>query len=145
MKLGKLIENMKAFNVAEVAAESLGRHTTDMEKQQKEQLLQGLDSSDSSLMRYKSARYAEMKNDMNPRAGIFNPDLKLTGATHDSIRISIQGDKISVSVNDRYGLEEKYKTGTSNPFLLSPSSRRTLIQKFIKVTSISICKQKLFK
>ena len=138
MKLESLLSNLQ-----QVASQSISEHTDVMADMNRDQLMEGVDSSGTAMQKYKSTAYAEFKNDMNSRAGIFNPDLKLTGATHSSIVFQVQGDKIVNKVNDSYGLEEKYKTPNSNPFLLTQQSKKELIRTLLQKTFVIKCKQQL--
>ena len=130
-------------NLIQTASEAANEHTQEMADLNREQLIQGKDSSGTSMRRYASPAYADLKNTMNPSAGLFNPDLKLTGATHASIRFQVINGTIKNLVNDQYGLEEKYSTPNSNPFLLTKESkvelnttlRKTFIEKCKKILS----------
>jgi hypothetical protein len=91
---------------------------------------------------YRSTSYARMKQGMNGEAGLFNPDLKLTGAFHRGIAMELQGDAIMVESSDGkagelesryggtiYGLNEKnqqqYNEQEFLPVLLSQIEKQT--------------------
>lgn len=77
---------------------------------QKDQLFDGFNSSGHRLQAYKSPKYAQKKNNMNPAPGYGNPDLKLTGAFYNSIRADLDNTGLVVSASDEKApsLEEKY-------------------------------------
>ena len=130
-------------NLIQTASEAANEHTQEMADLNREQLMQGKDSSGMAMEHYKSPFYAEYKYEKNPLPGKFNPDLKDTGATHASIRFQVINGTIKNLVNDQYGLEEKYSTPNSNPFLLTKESkvelnvslRKTFIDKCKKILS----------
>lgn len=58
------------------------------EEQNRKQLTAGFDKQGARLRRYRSPKYARVKNAVNPLPGLGNPDLKVTGAFHRGIHIA---------------------------------------------------------
>jgi hypothetical protein len=143
--VNQMLSRLQSLNVGSLASSSLSAHTEDMADAQREQLMQGRDSLDMTLRQYRSPTYAQMKNAMNSRPGLGNPDLFLTGATHRSISFEVAGQSIKTNVNDIHGLEEKYSTGMSNPFLLSPKTKKELKDEHLQSTFIQQTKEILFQ
>jgi hypothetical protein len=82
-------------------------------EQQREQLERGLTADGETIRpRYQNAGYARMKQAMNSKPGLGNPDLKLTGSFHRQIFIDPRVDSgvIVVGSTDEKAedLEEKY-------------------------------------
>jgi len=140
-----MLSRLQSLNVASLASSSLSAHTEDMADAQREQLMDGFDSSGETMEMYKSVLYAEYKHDKNKRPGIFNPDLKDTGATHASISFEVAGQSVRTNVNDVHGLEEKYKKADANPFLLSKKTKQQLKEEHLQSTFIQQTKEILFQ
>ncbi len=140
MTVNEKLRRLQQVNVLTLASQALKVHESDMADLTREQLMEGRDSSDMALSRYRSASYAQFKHEMNPAPGIFNPDLYLTGATHRSIKVSVTTDTIKVNLSDVHGLEEKYSTGKSNPFLMGKMTKTKLKQLYLQSTFVNIVK-----
>jgi hypothetical protein len=140
-----MLSRLQSLNVGSLASSSISAHTEDMADAQREQLMQGRDSLDMALRQYRSPAYAQMKNAMNSRPGLGNPDLKDTGATHASISFEVAGQSVRTNVNDVHGLEEKYKKADANPFLLSKKTKQQLKDEHLQSTFIQQTKEILFQ
>lgn len=61
---------------------------------------------------YKRQTYAEMKESMNPKPGLGNPDLFLTGEFYNSLQFNINKSQMTFTVNSKDDkatkLEKKY-------------------------------------
>jgi hypothetical protein len=67
----------------------------------KEQLYkEGEDSTGKKLRKYRSKKYARVKNQMNPAPGLGNPDLFVTGSFHESIFSAVKQGKIIFDADD---------------------------------------------
>ena len=140
MTVTEKLRRLQQVNVRLLASQALKLNEDVIADLTREQLIEGRDSLDMALRRYASLEYAKLKQSMNPKPGLGNPDLYLTGATHRSIKIVVTADTIKVNLNDVHGLEEKYKTGMSNPFLLGKMSKTKLVQNYLQRSWIETVK-----
>jgi len=143
MNLKTLNQKLQSLNVLTIASETLSEHTGEMADELRSQLYAGRDNLDQSLRQYRSSEYAQMKHGMNPLPGLGNPDLYLTGATHRSIRMAVNGQMVVTLVTDIHDLEKRYSHGSINPFLLGSISKKKLKQTYLQKSSITKVKQHL--
>jgi hypothetical protein len=143
MRLNEMLSKLQSLNIAEVSVATLNQESLKLADELREQLLEGRDNLDGALRKYRNAAYAQMKNAMNSRAGLGNPDLKLTGATHRSITIVANGNNLQTKLNDIHGLEDKYSEGMINPFILSPKSKAKAKKDYLQKAFIYNIKQRL--
>lgn len=64
------------------------------------QLFAGRDSKDGNLVQYRSDSYAKFKNNLNPKPGFGNPDLKLTGEFYQGFFADTSKFPVIFSSND---------------------------------------------
>jgi|GEM_PF-2370246 len=109
----------------------------------RQQLEQGLTSTGGRFRPYRSDSYAGFKHDKNPFPGLYNPDLKLTGAFHSGIEVIITDDNLTIKSTDPKapGLEESY--GEANIYGLTPDSKRRYISQELWPAFISKVKSYL--
>lgn len=143
MRLSEMHQRLLNLNILEISVATLNQESLKLADELREQLLDGRDNLDGALRKYRSSEYAQMKNAMNSRAGLGNPDLKLTGATHRSITIEANGNNLTTKLNDIHGLEDKYSTGMINPFILSPKSKTKAKKDYLQKAFITNIKEKL--
>jgi hypothetical protein len=98
-------------NLKSIAENSVDETKPDYIESQKDQLIQGSNSSGGTFRKYRNAVYAKRKNQMNPLPGYGNPDLKLTGDFYSGIYAKVEGGKIVIGSNDSkaQALEANYK------------------------------------
>ena len=131
--ISNMIERIQRLNIKEVAVISLQENTKNMADMNRQQLMEGVGSDGEPLNpSYAWESYARQKNQMNSLPGLGNPDLKLTGKTHDSITYTVEGEMIKSKLNDVYGLEAKYTTALSSPFRLSKDFKALLIRHWLR-------------
>lgn len=111
MTISSLAENFRKLNTDKVIDESFRETTDSFEKLQKDQLKAGkTNKGDTIRPRYRSPKYARVKNEMNPLPGIGVPDLFLTGKFYSGIDAEPGRDVIDIISKDSKGpeLENKY-------------------------------------
>ncbi len=97
-----------------------------------EQMLDGVNTEDSPIGEYHSKGYALTKNELNPKAGFGNVDLKLTGDFQDRMYLIANNGEYEVNSSDEktnkligqygdeiFGLTDKNKEKTYE--LIHPS------------------------
>jgi len=141
MRLNQIIQKLQNLNVEAIAIQALEMNTEQMENLNREQLLMGLNSGDEQLNpTYASMSYASMKQQMNSTPGLGNPDLKLTGAFHNSIKYQVMGNSVVSSADDPNGLESKYTDSFGTPLMLGSMAKHELKELHLK-KSVKICLQ----
>jgi hypothetical protein len=78
-------------------------------KYNREQMMDGYDSTDEEIGGYASYEYEQMKQELNPFAN-GRVDLKLTGAFHKAMNAKVNGNVLTIDSTDskRNKLVEKY-------------------------------------
>ena len=106
----QLRERIRSMDIDVISQNSIEETKDEIVKKQKEQLLQGLNAKGEKIGRYRSNKYARAKNQMNPLPGLGVPDLKLTGAFHAGINVTINTETFKTESTDSKGpdLEAKY-------------------------------------
>lgn len=137
--IADLIDNLTRINLEKLAKDSLKENTDFMADLNREQLEEGLKKDDTKMQKYSWLSYARQKNEMNPKPGLGNPDLKLTGEFHKSIKYSV-GDNINIMANDKHGLEQKYGTEI---FGLGKNKKKKLIDEKLQRTAVRKLKEQL--
>lgn len=87
-----MFRRIESLNIKQVATDALEDTASVIAEKNREQLEEGFDSNRENLLPYRSKVYAGMKNQMNPKPGYGNPDLKLTGAFYRGIRAEVNDD-----------------------------------------------------
>lgn len=85
----------------------LNRNTDKIESYITEELSKGIDADGEKIGNrkpYKSPKYAEFKNRINPLPGRGNPDLKLKGDFYEGIKVETRGQELIAEGTD-------FKTG----------------------------------
>ena len=131
MTLQEKLRRLQQVNVRQLASQALKLNEDVIADLTREQLIEGKDSAGRFMRTYRSLSYARMKQSMNPKPGLGNPDLYLTGATHSSIKINVTADTMKVNLNDVHGLESKYSRQGSSPFLMNVQTKTKLKDQYL--------------
>ncbi len=70
-----------------------------------------MNAKGEKIGKYRSSKYARVKNEMNPLAGLGNVDLKLTGAFHAGIKVTVNAETFTTESIDKKGPDLKAKYG----------------------------------
>lgn len=113
--MGNTLELYNALVELDIETESVNsviNTDKEMADLNREQFEAGVSSEGKKISpKYRSKAYAELKNEMNPSAGMWNPDLILTGAFIQSISVeNITKDGFTIEASDSKSeqLSEKY-------------------------------------
>lgn len=104
--INDVIENLSSFNVREQAACVIKKNTGAMVLLNLSQLFSGEDVNGYHFHEYAPFKtetgeeYSEVKNKMNPRPGLGNPDLKFTGNFYRGIYAEVRGNDIIMDSRD---------------------------------------------
>ena len=79
--------NELATKLGIIAVNVLDDMKSEVVNLQREQMMDGRNKLGEEIGTYRSIVYADMKHRMNPRPGNGVPDLRLTGAFHDGIKL----------------------------------------------------------
>lgn len=104
-------DRIQAFDINKVLMDVFMEQKAVVIDKNLDQLQYGFDSNGNRLKKYSQSDYAEYKNDLNPKAGFWNPDLKLTGQFWQSLYLEdTGGTKYEIKSDDSKAskLEEKY-------------------------------------
>jgi hypothetical protein len=99
------------LNLPELIEQTMEDTKTAYVGAQQQQMLHGLTSNGEQIGRYRSAKYAAAKAQLNPLAGEGNVDLRLTGAFFEGMFLDVRGsDAFAVDSTDEKSpqLQEKY-------------------------------------
>ena len=112
-KMATIADIRKRFNaldLIEEAGAAIDQTRDQLIEKQKDQLLHGFNSKGERIGKYKSAKYARVKNQMNPLAGLGNVDLKVKGDYHGGLFVDVRTDSYVVESGDEKSgdLEKKY-------------------------------------
>lgn len=95
-----LYKRVKALRSDEVIQQTLEEKKEDYLDENRKQLYEGFDREGNRLRKYRSAKYARVKNQMNPRPGLGNPDFYVTGAFYRNRTVTVQGGELITNLND---------------------------------------------
>lgn len=95
-----MMQNIKSVKLFDIAVDAIDKTAEVMVDLNIEQLKKGYDSRGHRFHSYRSRRYAQMKNQMNPDPGMWHPDLILTGAFISSFSVKLQGTSIHFKASD---------------------------------------------
>jgi len=105
----EMIRKLEAYNLVGEVVEILNADKKILEQANAEQWRKGKRASGAPIGKYKSGKYAFMKNQMNPEAGAGQVDLILTKKTVNSITTDITTDSIVFKLNsDEWNLKQRY-------------------------------------
>jgi hypothetical protein len=135
-KLLQFISKLETLSAESVAEQSLTESTGRITEAQRQQLEEGTTSSGGTLRKYRSPAYARMKNQMNPRPGQGNPDLKLTGAFYRGITATVSGGKVIIKSSDDKALSLEASYGKDQIFGLNPQTKKEFIDVTLRPLSI---------
>lgn len=105
-----MAQRLKALDISQVAEVATDITSPAISQLNREQLEEGFDSNGERLNKYRNPIYARKKAAMNPKPGLGNPDLKLTGSFYRGIRADVEDGQIHVYSTDSKDPElvEKY-------------------------------------
>jgi hypothetical protein len=114
-------KRVSSINIDLIIDDSFIETTDDLLEINKDQLLHGMTNTGEKITPvYFRDEYAAEKNQMNSLPGYGTPDLKLTGAFHNEIRIDYKTGVLSSHSNDEKAdeLEFRYQNiyGLGGPF-----------------------------
>jgi len=116
MNVLETIAALESLNVRQLAREAVEKNFRGMVSLNKTQLHEGHATSGRPFPKYapfeveEGKEYADFKEELNPRPGWGNPDLKLTGAFYRAIFADLEGDNIIMDSTDEKSewLQEHY-------------------------------------
>lgn len=129
-----------------LAIQVLKEHTAEIEDAVREQHLAGESTAaqDEPLGIYRNPLYARMKHMMNSAAGYGVVDLELTGAFHDSIRVTVTRSGVTITASDPKTKEllEKYGDDILN---LNAERRQQFIDDILRPYYAERVREKLLQ
>ena len=108
---GEILEELEQLDIDALVRESVEEVSTEYIKKNLDQLYEGLNSEGQKILpRYRSNKYARVKNEMNSAPGLGTPDLFLTGAFYAGSKARLEGDDIVEESSVEYSkdLENRY-------------------------------------
>ena len=146
MTIAELNRRLNSVDVNKLADEALKENETEVLDANREQLQDGQRNDTSKITpRYKSTWYATKKNDMNPLAGIFTPDLKKTGDFYKGFFVKLLGgNKYTITSSDSktQGLTDKYQPSI---FGLNTRNTQDVGEQYVQPAFVKRLKLYLFK
>ena len=140
--LEQLKSKFKSIDFGKLIEDSVVATKGDLIEYQRGQMLHGLNSSGSTIGKYRSKDYARRKANMNPVAGYGNVDLKLTGEFQRNLNVRFfarsfflfSTDSKMKKLTEKYGdviwgLSPSYTLEYSNLYIADQMNAR--IKKFI--------------
>lgn len=134
-----MIGRIRTLNVKEVSYESVVESKDEITDIQREQMYKGLNAEGKKIGRYRNAKYARVKNEMNPLPGIGIPDLKLTGAFYSGFTTDVTPESFSTFSTDEKNSELIVKY---DPFGLDKESESEYADK-LRPVLVKNVKEKL--
>lgn len=139
--ISTLRERLSSINVSEEAETAIDESSDVIVREQKDQLLHGERADGDKIGRYRSNKYARVKNEMNPLPGLGYMDWRVTGTLHNEIFIDVRpqtfildsADEKTSSLIDRFG----------DPFGLTLESRIIVIKEKLRPVLVTNIKKKL--
>ena len=106
----QLLNRVKSFNAIAAAGRAMRESQEAILDINREQLQHGINADNEPVGFYRSISYALDKNRRNPLAGYGVVDLKDTGAFYKSFKLTIVGNKWTITATDvkAISLEAKY-------------------------------------
>lgn len=95
-----LIRRIEQANVEQALHDAFQQNAQAIEDKNREQLFEGYDRNGKRLKPYRRAKYARVKNEMNPLPGLGNPDFKVTGAFYRGVHVTVEGQVIKTNLSD---------------------------------------------
>lgn len=106
----EIFEGLENLDIKAIAGEAIDETREKLMNLQRDQLLHGLRADGKLIGKYRNNKYARVKNQMNPLAGLGNVDLKLTGAVHNELFVDVRDNEYIIDSADSKmaDLVEKY-------------------------------------
>ena len=118
--VNQLRSRLTALNVKDVSFRSVEETKEVITEIQRQQMFQGLNAEGKKIGRYRSNKYARVKNEMNPLPGLGIPDLKLTGAFYAKMETDVTPEVFKSFSTDEKNAE---LTAKYDPFGLNKESK----------------------
>ena len=141
MDIDALIKNLQAVDMNEVIQLSVALTVKDLERIQRDQMLEGEDSKGEIIGKYKSKEYAKAKHILNPRPGLGNMDFKLKGDFQKLIYSTL--DKSGVILNSTDKKNARLLTINKNVFGLNLVHAQFYSAEFLADKANEIIKKQL--
>lgn len=137
-----MIKRLKSLDISEVAEVATDATSPAISQLNREQLEEGFDSNGERLRKYRNPIYARKKAAMNPKPGLGNPDLKLTGRFYRGIRADVEDGQIHVYSTDSKDpdLVEKYG---SDIYGLGPVKGQEYVDNHLQPSFQGLIREKL--
>lgn len=106
-----LLRKLQGFDPDKAVDDALQENTDYYGVLQRKQLIEGKNSSGGEIRpAYASDYYSRMKNRLNSKPGLGNPDLKLTGDRNEAMTVTLDSDSLKLDSDVEYNkyLEERY-------------------------------------
>lgn len=111
MTVRALYEKISALNIEQAAIESVTETKENLSDENRKQLIAGFNRRGERLRPYRSAKYARVKNQMNPLPGLGNPDFKVTGQFQRGIKTEVNGTSIVTASTDGKAMKLEIRDG----------------------------------
>jgi hypothetical protein len=98
----------------------------------KDQLEEGLSSTGNNFSQYASYDYAIRKNQLNPKPGFGNPDLKLEGSYYRGMKSIVENGKLKVTSTDEKATKLEKKYSADEIYGLNTENKNEFVQKKLK-------------
>lgn len=107
--IDQLITNVQQLNFITIIEESIDQTKEQYKELQRDQMLSG-EGKNGKIGKYQSKSYASKKEQINPKPGFGNVDLKLTGSFQNEIFVDVRTNSVVVDSADAKSgkLIEKY-------------------------------------
>jgi len=108
--LNSMIQATNRLNLEDILLKSMEQNTETYLSQQKEQMSFAVNAKGQTIGKYRSASYAQKKNQMNPDAGFGNVDLRLTGSFYAGMEATAEASGMNIDSTDQKSqmLQQKY-------------------------------------
>ncbi len=100
ISVAEVLRRLESFDIVEETRSIVEAHTEALADMNREQLMEGLDSTGKKMDRYKNDAYARKKYQMNPRPGYGIRDQKKTGMFHEGIHAYTTGTAYVLTSSD---------------------------------------------
>lgn len=96
----ELYRRVLALNTDDAIEQAVSETADEYLKENQKQLFEGFDREGQHLRRYRSAKYARVKNQMNPLPGLGNPDFYVTGDFYRGQHVRATAQGITTDLTD---------------------------------------------
>jgi hypothetical protein len=124
-----MINRIRSINWDLETARAIEQTEPEMILFDQNQLVHGLDGDNNKLPPYKSPKYAKVKHEKNPLAGLGIPDYRLTGDMFNQMYIDFEGNQVKIKSHASYWGDLTARGGS--PFSLSPESKKEYSEDYV--------------